>query len=49
MTLQEFLEQTSSIKNPEDIDIVLQVDGLDDDAYFIEYDKHNLVLRIFGE
>lgn len=49
MTLQDFLEATSTISNPDDIDIILQVDGVDDDAYFIEYDKHNLILRIFGE
>lgn len=49
MTLQDFLEATANIANPEDIDIILQVDGVDDDAYFIEFDKHNLYLRIFGE
>ena len=49
MTLQDFLDETASIKNPEDIDLILQVDGVDDDAFFLEYDKHNLILRIFGE
>lgn len=49
MTLQDFIEETHRIKNKIEYEIVLQVDGLDDDACFIEIDKANKVIRIFGE
>ena len=49
MTLQQFIEETSIITNKEDIDLVVNADGMDTDALFLELDKKNLVLRIFGE
>lgn len=49
MTLQDFIEETHRVKNKSEYELVLQVDGLDDDAYFIEIDKANKVIRIFGE
>lgn len=49
MTLQDFIEETHRLKNKSEYELVLQVDGLDDDAYFIEIDKTNKVIRIFGE
>lgn len=49
MTVKELLDELNKIKFPDTIDIVLQADGLDTDAYFTEFDKSNKVLRIFGE
>lgn len=49
MNLEELLEQLTIIKNPADYDIVINADGLDTDASFIEFDKMNQVIRIFGE
>lgn len=49
MTLQDFIEETQTLRNKSQYELVLQVDGLDDDAYFIEIDKANKVIRIFGE
>lgn len=49
MTLQDLIEETHRLKNKSEYDLVLQVDGLDDDAYFIEIDEANKVIRIFGK
>lgn len=49
MTLQDFIEEIHQLKNKSDYELVLQVDGLDDDAYFIEIDKANKIIRFFGE
>lgn len=49
MTLQDFIDETHRLKNKTEYEIVLQVDGFDDDAFFIEIDKSNKVIRIFGE
>lgn len=49
MTLREFIEETHRLNNKSEYELVLQVDGVDDDAYFIEIDKANKVIRIFGE
>lgn len=49
MTLQDLIEETYRLKNKSEYELVLQVDGLDDDAYFIEIDKVNKIIRIFGE
>lgn len=49
MTLKDFIEETSIITNKEDIDLIVNADGMDTDVLFLELDKKNLVLRIFGE
>lgn len=48
ITLQDFINFTNHIQDKSEYDIVLQVDGLDDDAYFIEIDKSLVLIRIFG-